>query len=93
MKYILFIAFSLGISSYTTEEKKVWDFCIDQMKLTEQGAASIMGVLKEISNFRSVYYDNAYKSTIGLSAQEYVDKVNDGSYMKVISLMMVLALV
>ena len=39
-----------------------------------------MGIIKEHSNFRSIYYDNAYKSTIGLSAQEYVDKVNDGGY-------------
>ena len=39
-----------------------------------------MGNLKAESGIKSVIYENAYKSKIGLSDQQYVDRVNSGAY-------------
>ena len=39
-----------------------------------------MGNLQLESNLKSVIYENSYKASLGLTDQEYVDKVNDGSY-------------
>ena len=80
MKQILFISLLFRISSYTSQEKEVWDFFVEQMKLTKQATAGLMANIKELSGINSVYYDTYYQSQLGISAQEYVDKVNDGSY-------------
>ena len=79
MKYILLITIILGISSYTENEKIVWDFLMSS-GLTKAGAAGLMGNLKAESDIRSVVYQDSYKSIIGLTDQEYVDYVNDGRY-------------
>ena len=79
MKYLLLITLILGISSYTENEKTVWDFLI-QNGYTKEGAAGFMGNLKAESRIESVIYEDAYKSVIGLTDQEYVDYVNDGRY-------------
>ena len=79
MKYLLLITLILGISSYTGNEKTVWDFLI-QNGYTKEGAAGFMGNLKAESRIESVIYEDAYKSVIGLTDQEYVDYVNDGRY-------------
>ena len=79
MKYILLLALILGISSYTENEKLVWDFLISK-GLTKAGAAGLMGNLQAESNIRSVVYEDAFKPTIGLTDQEYVDRVNNGAY-------------
>ena len=39
-----------------------------------------MGNLKAISGLKSVKYDDSYKEKLGLTDQEYVDKVNKGAY-------------
>ena len=80
MKSILFIALIIGISSYTANEKRVWDFLVGEAGLTKAGAAGLMGNLQAESGMQSVIYENAYKSSIGLSDQEYVNQVNDGRY-------------
>ena len=79
MKYLLLFTLILGISSYTENEKTVWDFLI-QNGYTKEGAAGFMGNLKAESRIESVIYEDAYKSVIGLTDQEYVDYVNDGRY-------------
>ena len=79
MKYILFLSLIIFISSYTENEKIVWDFLINS-GMTKAGAAGLMGNLKAESDIRSVVYEDAWKSTIGLTDQEYVDYVNDGRY-------------
>ncbi len=48
--------------------------------MTKEGAAGLMGNLKAESGIQSVIYENAYKSKIGLSEQEYVNRVNIGTY-------------
>jgi LysM repeat protein len=79
MKYFLLIALILGISSYTANEKTVWDFLISK-GYTKAGAAGLMGNLQAESNMQSVIYENYYKSKIGLTDQQYVDYVNSGRY-------------
>ena len=45
MKYILFIALILGISTFSANENKVWNYLRNQ-GLTKAGAAGLMGNLK-----------------------------------------------
>ena len=79
MKYILFIFLIFGITCATENEKIVWDFLKGE-GLTDAGAAGLMGNLQAESNIQSVIYENVFKPQIGLTDQEYVDKVNDGTY-------------
>ena len=79
MKTIILIALILGISSYTQNEKTVWDFLI-RAGLTKAGTAGMMGNLKAESNIKSVIYETKYKSKVGLSDEEYVRQVNNGQY-------------
>ena len=79
MKYILLIALILGISAYTENEKLCWDF-LTRKGMTKAGAAGMMGNLQAESNIRSVVYEDAFKPVIGLTDQEYVDRVNSGAY-------------
>ena len=79
MKYIFFLFFKLVISSFTSNEKTVWNYLIKQ-GLTKAGAAGLMGNLKADSSVRSILYEESYKKKLNLSNQEYVDKVNNGNY-------------
>ena len=79
MKYIFFLFFKLVISSFTSNEKTVWNYLIKQ-GLTKAGAAGLMGNLKADSSVRSILYEESYKKKLNLSNQEYVDKVNNGDY-------------
>ena len=79
MKYILLLLLIFGISCATQNEKIVWDY-LRQEGLTEAGAAGLMGNLQAESNIQSVIYENIYKDQLGFTDQEYVNKVNDGSY-------------
>jgi len=60
-------------------DKIIWDFLKDN-DLTDAGAAGLMGNLYAESKLESVIYEDKYKKSIGLTDQEYVDKVNDGTY-------------
>ena len=79
MKYLLFILLILGITCSTPNEDLVWSY-LKEYGLTDAGAAGLMGNLQVESNMKSVIYENSWKSSLGLTDQEYVDKVNDGSY-------------
>ena len=79
MKSFLLILLILEILSYTQNEKTVWDYLVNA-GLTKAGAAGMMGNLKAESGIRSVIYENSKKKKIGLTDQEYVDKVNSGAY-------------
>ncbi len=79
MKYTVLLILILGIYCATNNEKIVWDF-LKKEGLTNEGAAGLMGNLQVESNVRSVIYENIYKDRLGLTDQQYVDKVNDGSY-------------
>ena len=78
MKYLLLIALILGLS-YADNAKTVWNK-LTKAGLTKAGAAGMMGNLQAESGMRSVIYENAYKSKVGLTDQQYVDKVNNGQY-------------
>ena len=80
MKYLLLIFLIIEISSYTPLEKQVWDFLVGQAGLTKAGAAGLMGNLDAESGMTANIYEDAYKSKLGLTDQEYVDYVNDGRY-------------
>jgi len=47
---------------------------------TKEGTAGLMGNLKSESQLESARYQDSYKRKIGLSDQEYVDRVNNGRY-------------
>ena len=79
MKYILLLALILGAYSQTAYERQVWNHLVGA-GLTKAGAAGLMGNLKAESGIQCVIYENAYKSKIGLSDQEYVNRVNSGAY-------------
>ena len=79
MKYILLLFFKMAFSSFTSNEKTVWNYLIKQ-GLTKAGAAGLMGNLKADSSVRSILYEESYKKKLGCSNQEYVDKVNNGEY-------------
>jgi LysM repeat protein len=79
MKFVLLIILILNISCATENEKIVWDY-LKKEGLTDAGAAGLMGNLQAESNIQSVIYENVFKPTIGLTDQEYVDQVNDGTY-------------
>lgn len=79
MRYILLLFIIIGISCSIENHKIVWK----RLKiegLTNEGAAGLLGNLRDESGVESVVYQNIFKSKIGLTDQEYVDKVNDGSY-------------
>ena len=79
MKYILLLALIFGAYSQTANEKQVWKH-LRGAGLTKAGAAGMMGNLKAESGIQSVIYENAYKSKIGLTDKQYVDRVNSGKY-------------
>lgn len=64
----------------TDNGKIIWDYLINTLGLTEEGAAGLMGNFQAESRLESVIYENNYKKKLGLTNQKYVDKVNDGTY-------------
>ena len=81
MKYAVLLILIFGVFCATENEKIVWKF-LKKEGLTDEGAAGLMGNLQVESNVRSVIYENIFKDRLGLTDQQYVDKVNDGSYAK-----------
>ena len=79
MKYTLLVILVIGIYCATSNEKTVWNF-LKGKGLTDAGTAGLMGNLKAESGIRSVVYQDSYKKSIGLTDQQYVDKVNAGTY-------------
>ena len=79
MKYFALLILIFGVFCATENEKIVWNF-LKKEGLTNEGAAGLMGNLQVESNVRSVVYENIYKDKLGWTDQQYVDKVNDGSY-------------
>lgn len=67
------------ISEETENDKIIWNF-LKNNNLTDEGTAGLMGNLYAESQLKSVIYQNSYKETVGLTDQQYVDKVNDGTY-------------
>ena len=57
----------------------IWNFFV-KSGLTKEGTAGLMGNLKAESKLESVIYQDSYKRKIGLTDQEYVNRVNDGRY-------------
>ena len=80
MKYIILLALIIEIASLTSEEEAyIFNYFVEH-GLTEAGAAGLMGNLKAESGMNSAIYENAYKKKVGLSDQDYVNRVNNGQY-------------
>lgn len=80
MKYILLLFLIIGISCSIAENKRIiWNF-LKSEGLTDAGVAGLMGNLQAESGFESVIYENYFKPIVGLTDQEYVDRVNAGTY-------------
>ena len=80
MKYIFLILIIFEISSYTGDEFTVWKFLRKEGKLTTSGTAGLMANMKAVSEVRSISYDHNKKEKVGLTDEEYVQKVNSGEY-------------
>ena len=76
MKYILLVALLITVSCDNAQA--VWDNLT--RFYTKEGTAAIMGNLDAESGLESVIYESAFKPILGLSFQQYVDKVNSGEY-------------
>lgn len=63
----------------TENERIVWKLLLKE-GLTKAGAAGLMGNLMVESYVQSVVYEECYKPMLGMTDEEYVRKVNDGSY-------------
>ena len=80
MKYILLLVLIIGTLSDNADT--VWKF-FEKKKFTKEGIAGTMGNLQHESLMKSVIYEFAYQSMLGgISAEEYVDRVNKGTYTK-----------
>ena len=80
MKYIILLVLIIEIASLTSEEEAtIFNYLVEH-GLTEAGAAGLMGYLKGESDINSAIYENSKKKRIGLSDQEYINRVNNGQY-------------
>ena len=80
MKFTLLLLFAIiGLSCSASNEETVWNYLIKK-GLTKAGAAGLMGNLYAESGIKSVVYEIAYHSSVGLTDQQYVDQVNSGKY-------------
>ena len=80
MRNTLLIILIIGISCATDNEVNCWIF-LKQHGLTDAGAAGLMGNLKAESGIKSVIYEHKYEPMLNnMTAQEYVDQVNQGIY-------------
>ena len=80
MKFTLLLLFAIiGLSCSPSNEETVWNYLIKK-GLTKAGAAGLMGNLYAESGIKSVVYEIAYHSSVGLTDQQYVDQVNSGKY-------------
>ena len=52
--------------------------------LSKNGEADLMGNLKAESNLNQRIYENKYKGTIGLTDEEYINKINNSEYINFI---------
>ena len=77
MKYIFFILLIFAISC--KNDAYIWNFLMNS-GFTKEGTAGLMGNLKAESQLESARYQDSYKKKIGLSDQEYVNRVNNGRY-------------
>ena len=62
-----------------SNDKIIWDYLIKE-GLSKNGAAGLMGNLKAESNLNPRIYENKYKGAIGLTDEEYINKVDNGEY-------------
>ena len=80
MKYLLLNLIIFEIFSYTGDEFTVWKYLRKEGKLTTSGTAGLMANIKAVSEVRSIAYDNNKKENVGLTDEEYAQKVNSGEY-------------
>ena len=80
MKYILLLALIIG--AFSDNASTVWNFFRGK-GFTKECTAGVMGNLQHESLMKSVIYEYAYQSKLNyMSAEDYVRKVNSGSYSK-----------
>jgi len=80
MKYILLFLLLIGV--FSDNASTVWNF-FKKKGFTNEGNAGTMGNLQHESLMKSVIYEYAYQSKLNyMSAEDYVSKVNSGSYSK-----------
>ena len=78
--FLIFLLCFLTISSAITENmKKVYKYLIDH-GYTKEGAAGLIGNLKAESGVRPDILEKSKQSKLGMNSEEYIRRVNDGSY-------------
>ena len=78
--FLIFLLCFLTVSSAITENmKKVYKYLIDH-GYTKEGAAGLIGNLKAESGVRPDILEKSKQSKLGMNSEEYIRRVNDGSY-------------
>ena len=81
MKALLIFALCfLTISSAVTENMRIcWRFFLNH-GITKEGAAGLLGNLQAESGVRPNILETKYQNRLHMTSEEYIRKVNDGSY-------------
>ena len=78
--YLIFVLCFLAISCTVTENmKKCWKYFLDH-GITKEGAAGLLGNLQAESGVRPDILERSKQSKLNMDSQEYIRRVNDGSY-------------
>ena len=78
--FLIFALCLLTVSSAITENiKKCYKYFIDH-GLTKEGAAGLLGNLKAESGVRPDILEKSKQTKLGMTSEEYIRKVNDGTY-------------
>lgn len=78
--YLIFALCFLTISCTVTENMKIcWRFFLNH-GITKEGAAGLLGNLQAESGVRPNILEKSKQSKLHMTSEEYIQKVNDGSY-------------
>lgn len=79
-KYLILCLCFFMISCEVTQNMKIiWDFCLSH-GYTKEGAAALLGNMKAESGIRPNILEKSKQSKIGMTSEEYIRRVNDGTY-------------
>ena len=68
-----------SLKKFTFQEIKIWDYLIS-LGINQFGTAVVMGIFYDKSKLLSSLCENNIYNVIGLTSQEYIERVNEGIY-------------
>ena len=64
------------------DAEKIWNWLINNGKLSKAGAAGVMGNMQQESAFISINLQDSSNRILGLTDIQYTDEVDSGKYSK-----------